>query len=141
VKVRSIRFRLTAWYAGVLTAIVVALGALLFLHLKSYLENTLLETQDRRARQISDTLVANAGRTGEAYVAKEVSALLRPGEKRPLHPHHGGRGPARLRFRCPRKPGLRSGVGAAGPLVGACGIHAQAADSGRPGAADRLGPR
>jgi len=78
VTVRSIRFRMTAWYAGLLTAVVIALGALLFLHLKSYLENTLLETQARRARQICDTLVANVGTTGEAYVAREVAALYGP---------------------------------------------------------------
>lgn len=76
--VRSIRFRLTAWYAGLLTVVIVALGALLFFHIKSYLEGTLLETQARRARQISDTLVANAGKTGEAYVAREVAALYDP---------------------------------------------------------------
>lgn len=76
--VRSIRFRLTAWYAGLLTVVIVALGALLFIHLKSYLENTLLETQARRARQISDTLVANAASTGEAYVARQVAALYDP---------------------------------------------------------------
>ncbi|HMD60487.1 MAG TPA: ATP-binding protein [Opitutaceae bacterium] len=76
--VSSIRFRLTAWYAGLLTVVVVALGALFFFHIKSYLEQTLLETQARRARQISDTLVANAGRTGEAYVAREVVALYDP---------------------------------------------------------------
>jgi heavy metal sensor kinase len=78
VTVRSIRFRLTAWYAGLLTVVIVALGALLFIHLKGYLENTLLETQARRARQISDTLVANAASTGEAYVARQVAALYDP---------------------------------------------------------------
>lgn len=76
--VRSIRFRLTAWYAGLFTVVAVALGALLFVHIKSYLEGVLLETQERRARQISDTLVANVGRTGEAYVAREVAALYDP---------------------------------------------------------------
>ena len=76
--VRSIRFRLTAWYAGLFTAVAVGIGALLFVHIKSYLEDTLLETQARRARQISDTLVANVGRTGEAFVAREVAALYDP---------------------------------------------------------------
>lgn len=75
---RSIRFRLTAWYAGLLTVVIVALVALLSLHLKGYLEDTLLETQARRARQIADTLVANAASTGEAYVARQVAALYDP---------------------------------------------------------------
>ncbi len=77
-RVRSIRFRLTAWYAGLLTAVVVALGALLFVHLETYLENTLLDAQARRARQIADTLVAHVGRTGEAFVARQVAALYDP---------------------------------------------------------------
>ena len=76
--VRSIRFRLTAWYAGLLTAVVVALCALLFLHLKSYLENTLLETQSRRATQIANTLVAKEESTGEAYVSRAVAELYDP---------------------------------------------------------------
>jgi heavy metal sensor kinase len=78
VTVRSIRFRLTAWYAGLLTAVVVALCALLFLHLKSYLENTLLETQSRRATQIANTLVAKEESTGEAYVSRAVAELYDP---------------------------------------------------------------
>jgi heavy metal sensor kinase len=78
VNLRSIRFRLTAWYAGLLTAVVIALGALLFLHLKGYLEDTLLETQARRARQISATLVANVAATGENYVARQIAALYEP---------------------------------------------------------------
>ena len=77
-RLRSIRFRLTAWYAGLLTIVILALGALLFLHLRSYLEDTLLDTQARRARQISGTLVANAASTGEAYVARQVAALYDP---------------------------------------------------------------
>jgi heavy metal sensor kinase len=74
----SIRFRLTAWYAGLLTAVVVALAALFFLHLKGYLERTLADTQLRRARQIAETLVAKADQTGEAYVARQVAALYAP---------------------------------------------------------------
>jgi len=74
----SIRFRLTAWYAGLLTAVVLALAAILFLHLKNYLEGTLAETQLRRARQISDTLIARVGATGDAYVGNEIASLYAP---------------------------------------------------------------
>ena len=77
-KTASIRFRLTAWYAGLLTAVVVALSAILFLHLEDYLERTLEETQLRRARQIAETLVSDAPRTGEAAVAQEVARLYVP---------------------------------------------------------------
>jgi heavy metal sensor kinase len=77
-KTNSIRFRLTAWYAGLLSAVVIGFAGLFFLHLKSYLENALGESQLTRARQIAGTLVANAGRTGDAYVAGQVASLYAP---------------------------------------------------------------
>ncbi|HTO45582.1 MAG TPA: hypothetical protein VML56_16035, partial [Burkholderiales bacterium] len=64
---RSIRFRLVAWYAGLLTGVFLLLGALMYFNLKHFLENDLGETQARRARQIADTLLARVGQTGEAY--------------------------------------------------------------------------
>ena len=75
---RSLRFRLTAWHAAVLTAVFVLLGALLFVQVKAYLENTLLETQARRARQIGETLVAAIPRTGEPSIAGAIEALYAP---------------------------------------------------------------
>ena len=77
-KTGSIRFRLTAWYASLLTVVVVALAGVLFLHLKNYLEGTLAETQLRRARQIADTIIANVGTGGEANVGGEIAALYAP---------------------------------------------------------------
>ena len=53
---RSIRFRLIAWYAGLLTVAFLLLGALLFLRLQTYLEDNALDTQVRRARQIGSGL-------------------------------------------------------------------------------------
>ena len=75
---RSLRFRLTAWYAGILAAAFVVLGALLFVQVKDYLESTLLATQARRARQIGETLVAGIPRTGEGAMAAEVEELYAP---------------------------------------------------------------
>jgi heavy metal sensor kinase len=77
-KTGSIRFRLTTWYASLLTVVVVALAGVLFLHLKNYLEGTLTEAQLRRARQISDTVIANVGTTGEANVGSSIAALYAP---------------------------------------------------------------
>ena len=57
---RSLRVRLIAWYAGVLTLVFVLLGLLTFVFLRHYLEENLLDNQARRARQIADTLVASA---------------------------------------------------------------------------------
>ena len=75
---RSIRFRLTVWHACLLTAAFVLLGALLFIQLKTYLQNTLLETQARRAQQIAETLLSPIDRTGEKYVVEEIETLYAP---------------------------------------------------------------
>ncbi len=45
---RSLSFRLVTWYAGVLTAVFVLLGALIFVSLRHYLEANVLDTQARR---------------------------------------------------------------------------------------------
>jgi heavy metal sensor kinase len=75
---RSLRFRLIAWYAGLLTAVFLLLAALMFVGLKHYLEASLAETQKRRAQQIADTLLANVNQTGEAAVGKEINSLYAP---------------------------------------------------------------
>jgi heavy metal sensor kinase len=74
----SIRFRLAAWHAGLLTAVIVLLGAVLYITVRNYLDDTLLETQGRRAHQIAETLLADAPRTGEDYVVREIKALYSP---------------------------------------------------------------
>jgi len=75
---RSIRFRLIAWYAGLLTGVFLLLGTLMYLNLKHFLENDLGDSQARRASQIADTLLARVHETGEAYVAHEVKDLYEP---------------------------------------------------------------
>lgn len=75
---RSLSFRLVTWYAGLLTVVFVLLGALTFLFLRHYLEANLLDIQARRARQITDTLLAAAARTGEAAMARQVENLYSP---------------------------------------------------------------
>ena len=75
---RSIRFRLIAWYAGLLTGVFVLLGVLMYFDLKFFLESNLRDTQARRARQIADTLVARVHQTGEEYVAAEIKNLYEP---------------------------------------------------------------
>jgi len=75
---RSLSFRLVTWYAGVLTLVFILIGALTVVLLREYLESNVLDTQARRARQIADTLVAAASRTGEATMAREVEELYAP---------------------------------------------------------------
>ena len=75
---RSIRFRLVAWYAGLLVVVFVLLGSLLYAGLKSYLEHSLGQAQASRAQQIADTLLANVGKTGEAHVVTEIDDWVAP---------------------------------------------------------------
>jgi heavy metal sensor kinase len=75
---RSLRFRLIAWYAGLLTAVFFLLAALMFVGLKHYLEASLAQAQERRAQQIADTLLADVKQTGEAAIAKEINSLYAP---------------------------------------------------------------
>jgi heavy metal sensor kinase len=76
--IRSLSFRLVAWYAGVLTTVFVLLGLLTFLLLRHYLEANLLDTQVRRARQIAGTLVAQAPRESADALGSEVERLYSP---------------------------------------------------------------
>jgi heavy metal sensor kinase len=75
---RSLSFSLVTWYAGVLTLVFILIGALTVVLLREYLESNVLDTQARRARQIADTLVAAASRTGDAAMAREVEELYAP---------------------------------------------------------------
>jgi heavy metal sensor kinase len=75
---RSLSFRLVIWYAGVLTAVFIILGALTLIFLRHYLEAAVLDTQVRRARQIADTLLATIDKTGERAMAQQVEDLYSP---------------------------------------------------------------
>jgi heavy metal sensor kinase len=75
---RSLRFRLIAWYAGLLMVVFLLLGALLFLRLETFLEDNALDTQSRRARQIAETLLVNVEETGEPYVVNQIGSLYAP---------------------------------------------------------------
>jgi heavy metal sensor kinase len=75
---RSLSFRLVTWYAGLLTLVFILLGVLTLIFLRHYLEANVLDIQERRARQIADTIVAAASRTGEGQVASEIEDLYSP---------------------------------------------------------------
>jgi len=75
---RSLRFRLMAWYAGVVAGVFVLLGALLYGGLRVYLEQSLARAQVRRAQQIADTLLAKIDQTGEAHVVSEINSWFAP---------------------------------------------------------------
>ena len=75
---RSLSFRLVAWYAGLLTCIFVFLCALLYLDLRHFLETNLWQSQERRAHQIADTLLAKIQQTGPSYVASHAKDWYQP---------------------------------------------------------------
>jgi heavy metal sensor kinase len=75
---RSISFRLVAWYAGLLTGIFLLLCALLYLDLRHFLEKDLRETQSRRTRQIANTLLLHVKQTGEPFVARQTQDWYSP---------------------------------------------------------------
>jgi heavy metal sensor kinase len=74
----SIRFRLTTWYAGLLTLVYILFAALLMQRVKTYLEDNVLDTQARRARQIATTLVAPLAPAEESALGAQVKALYSP---------------------------------------------------------------
>ncbi len=75
---RSLSVRLVAWYGGVLTLVFVLLGVLTYIFLRHYLEANVLDNQARRARQIADTLVAQASRDHESVLGAQVENLYSP---------------------------------------------------------------
>lgn len=75
---RSIKFRLVAWYAGLLTVIFLLLCASLYLDLRNFLETGVRDTQLRRARQLANALLAGAKPAGEASVASQIQAWYAP---------------------------------------------------------------
>jgi heavy metal sensor kinase len=78
---RSIRFRLTVWYAGLLAGLLVLFGASVYIGLGHYLKRTLTDSLARDARQIGEALLVNISLSGEAYVVDEINEHLAPEKK------------------------------------------------------------
>jgi heavy metal sensor kinase len=76
--IRSISFRLVAWYTGLLTGIFLLLCAVLYLDLRHFLEKDLRESQSRRTRQIANTLLIHVKETGEPYIASQTKDWYEP---------------------------------------------------------------
>jgi len=75
---RSIRFRLTVWYSGLLAGLIVLFGLSVYLGLRHYLKFTLADSLTSEARQIGETLIVNVTLSGDAYVADEIREHLAP---------------------------------------------------------------
>jgi two-component system OmpR family sensor kinase len=76
--VRSIRFRIGAWYAGLLALLLSLLGGFIYFTLHRYLENNLQETLTTEAQTISQALLSKVSETGEDYVVREIEEHFAP---------------------------------------------------------------
>jgi hypothetical protein len=75
---RSIRFRLTVWYAGLLGLLLLLFGASTYLGLRHYLNQTLNESLGRQARQIGENFLIDVATGGEGYVIGEINEHYAP---------------------------------------------------------------
>ncbi|HUC85731.1 MAG TPA: ATP-binding protein [Candidatus Acidoferrales bacterium] len=75
---RSIKFRLVAWYAGLLACIFLVLCAALYLDLRNFLERGLCESQTRRIHQLSSAFLAHVQQTGEPAVIRQIQDWYAP---------------------------------------------------------------
>jgi len=75
---RSIRFRLTVWYAGLLALLLLLFGASTYLGLRHYLNQTLNESLGRQARQIGESFLIDVATGGEGYVISEINEHYAP---------------------------------------------------------------
>jgi heavy metal sensor kinase len=75
---RSLRFRLTAWYSGILVVLGLAFGAYCYWRLDHFLAVYVTELFSHRAERIASTLLANVGWSGQAYLGREIETRYAP---------------------------------------------------------------
>jgi heavy metal sensor kinase len=78
VNVHSIRFRLSAWYAGLLAALLLLFGGFIYFTLEQILERNLQDSLSKEAQTISEALLSKIGQTGDAYVIEEIDEHFAP---------------------------------------------------------------
>lgn len=75
---QSLRFRMTAWYAGLLTVSLVVFCASVFLGLRNYLNDGLRDNLAEQTRSIGEKLLADVSVKGEQYVISETNEHYAP---------------------------------------------------------------
>jgi heavy metal sensor kinase len=78
VNVRSVRFRITAWYASLLAGLLILFAIFIYFTLEHFLEINLRESLSRDAQTIGEALLKNVDETGEGYVVKEMEEHFAP---------------------------------------------------------------
>jgi heavy metal sensor kinase len=90
---RSLRFRITAWYAGLLAGTLVIFGASVYLGLERYLDWTQQRTLVAECRTIATQLVSQLPPKDTAWLATEIDEAYAPEVNglfiRVLHPNGG----------------------------------------------------
>lgn len=75
---RSIRFRLTVWYAALLGGVILLFGASTWFGLAHYLNRSLSDSLAKQAQQIGENFLIDVGVSGEGYVIEEINEHLAP---------------------------------------------------------------
>src|SRR5207247_588912 len=75
---RSIRFRLSAWYAGLLAGLLVLFGLFIYFTLDHFLESNLRETLAKENQTIGESLIHNVDQPDGGYVAYEIEEHYAP---------------------------------------------------------------
>src|SRR5262249_19776746 len=75
---RSIRFRLTVWYASLLGGMILLFGASTWLGLAHYLNRSLSDSLAKQAQQIGENFLTDVGVSGENYVIGEINEHFAP---------------------------------------------------------------
>ncbi|MCI0389773.1 MAG: ATP-binding protein [Acidobacteria bacterium] len=70
---RSIRFRLTVWYAGLMAGLLLLFGASTYIGLRQYLNWSLKESLRNQARQIGENFLTDVHISGENYTTDEIN--------------------------------------------------------------------
>ena len=75
---RSIRFRLTIWYAGLLTLLLAMFGGVIYFTLERFLERNLSDTLAKDAQTIGESWLRDVNQSPPGYVAAEIEEHFAP---------------------------------------------------------------
>lgn len=75
---RSLRFRMTTWYVGLLAAALLLFGAIVYFRLERHLGGQLQQSLVEQARTIAEELLVEVDTRGDQYVVTEVNESYDP---------------------------------------------------------------
>src|SRR2546428_2087648 len=75
---RSIRFRMSIWYAGLLTVLLVLFGGFIYFALEKFLERNLSDTLAKDAQTIGESWIRDVNQSPAGYVAAEIEEHFAP---------------------------------------------------------------